>query len=179
MTEAQTSVRARAGELRLAFDRAFAEPIRFDATPNESLLAIRVGGQACALRLSEIAGLFAGKSITRVPGSSALLCGIAGFRGSILPVYDLAALLDGCAARAQRWLVVAAARPVALAFEAFDGQLRVAAEEILPQSPRVSAQSVAREFLRTSNFSGPIMHLPSILDVIETSKAVPVPNEEP
>ena len=65
MSERATSVRARAAELRRDFDRAFAEPIRLDTTITEDLLAIRVGGQACAIRLNEIAGLFAGKSISR------------------------------------------------------------------------------------------------------------------
>jgi purine-binding chemotaxis protein CheW len=178
MSEAATSVRARAAELRLDFDRAFAEPIRLDTTPKEDLLAIRVGGRACAIRLSEIAGLFAGKSITRVPGGNGLLCGIAGFRGSILPVYDLQALLGRCAAQMHRWLVVTAAQPAALAFEAFDGQLRVPRDAILPQPARPGAPSYAREFLRTQDFSGPIMHVPSILDAIGASKFEAAAKEE-
>src|SRR5258707_13955236 len=55
----------RAAEFRLAFDRAFAEPLRIDTAVKDDLLAIRVGGQACAIRLSEITGLFADKKVTR------------------------------------------------------------------------------------------------------------------
>jgi chemotaxis signal transduction protein len=161
-------IAGRAAELRLAFDRAFAEPVRADTTLNEDLLAIRVETQAFAIRLSEITGLFADKKITPVPGSHAALCGIAGFRGAVVPVYDLQILLGHSSASTPRWLVIAAAAPVALAFEAFEGQLRISRDAILPQPARPEVRSYAREFVRTRNFVGPIMHLPSILDAIKT-----------
>ena len=157
----------RAAELRLAFDRAFAEPVRLDTTLKEDLLAVRVDGQAFAIRLSEIGGLFADKKITPVPGSHAALRGIAGFRGAIVPVYDLQILLGHSSAATPRWLVIAAAAPVALAFEAFEGQLRVARDAILPQPSRPEFRGFTRELVRTENFVGPIMHLPSILDAIK------------
>ena len=168
----------RAAEFRLAFDRAFAEPIRTDIAVKADLLAIRVGGQACAIRLSEITGLFADKKVTHVPGSAAALRGIAGFRGVILPVYDLTILLGYAASQAPRWLVVAKAAPIALAFETFECQLRVAREEILPQASRPDTQSHAREFVRMPHFAGPILHLPSILDAIKTSRVGSTPKEE-
>ena len=83
----------RVAALRAGFDRGFAEPARPDLIVREGLLAIRVGQQAWAIRLSEIAGLFVDKRITPVPGGHAALLGIAGFRGAILPVYDLAIVL--------------------------------------------------------------------------------------
>jgi purine-binding chemotaxis protein CheW len=158
----------RAKELRLAFDRAFAEPVRPDTTVKEDLLAIRVDRQAFAIRLSEITGLFADKKITPVPGSHAALRGVAGFRGTIVPVYDLQILLGHASTSTPRWLVIAAAAPIALAFEAFVGQLRVARDAILPQPSRPESHSYAREFVRTENFAGPVMHLPSLLDAIKT-----------
>jgi chemotaxis signal transduction protein len=163
-----SGVAGRAGELRLAFDRAFAEPIRLDTTLKVDLLAVRVDGRAFAIRLSEINGLFADKKITPVPGSHAALRGIAGFRGAIVPVYDLQILLGHSSTATPRWLVIAAAAPVALAFEAFEGQLRVSQDAILPQPSRPEFRGYAREFLRTENFVGPIMHLPSVLDAIKT-----------
>ncbi len=167
MSASPSGIAARAVELRLAFDRTFAEPILLDTASKEELLAVRVDTQAFAIRLSEISGLFADKKITPVPGSHAALLGIAGFRGAIVPVYDLQALLGRAAAANPRWLVIAAAAPVALAFEAFEGQLRVARDAILPQSSGADFRSYAREFLRTPNFVGPVMHLPSILDAIK------------
>jgi chemotaxis signal transduction protein len=166
MNAPQPGVAGRAAELRLAFDRAYAEPARFDRTSKEDLLGVRIGAQAFAIRLSEISGLFADKKITPVPGSHAALRGIAGFRGVIVPVYDLQSLLGGAGAATARWLVIAAAAPVALAFEKFEGQLRVSRDAILPQPSLSQARSYTREFVRTQDFAGPIMHLPSILDAI-------------
>jgi purine-binding chemotaxis protein CheW len=166
MSETLSGITTRAAELRLAFDAAFAVPVRLDTTVKEDLLAVRVGTQAFAIRLSEITGLFADKKVTPVPGGHPALRGVAGFRGAIVPVYDLQTLLGHGNAQTPRWLVVAAAAPVALAFEAFEGQLRVSRDAILPQASRREARSCTREFVGASNFVGPIMHLPSVLDAI-------------
>lgn len=160
----------RAMEMRREFDRAFADPVRFDETLKENYLAIRAGGQACALRLSEISGLFADRKITPVPGGHTALRGIAGFRGVILPVYDLPAALGFSSAQSPRWLVIAKMAPVALAFETFDGQLRVPANAVLPQAARPEMSGYARDFLHTETFSGPIIHLPSVLGAIKVLK---------
>ena len=133
MSQRPSSAAARAADMRLAFDRGFADPVCHETTAAESLLAIRVGAQPCAIRLSEITGLFAEKRITRVPGSGAALLGIAGFRGAIVPVYGLQSLLGLFGGKAARWLVIAAAAPVALALEAFDGRFRVSSAAITPR----------------------------------------------
>lgn len=163
----------RAAVLRLAFDRAFAEPLRLDGPATEDLLAIRVGAQPCALRLCEIAGLFADRNVTRVPGSAATLIGLAGFRGALLPVYSLQALLGLGGAKPARWLVVAAAAPVALAFETFEGQLRVSPDAILASEARTALGGCAKEFVRIGEFAGPILHVPSVLDLVETPDGKP------
>jgi chemotaxis signal transduction protein len=164
----------RVAEMRRDFDRAFAEPVHFDTAATENLLAIRMGAQSCAIRLSEITGLFADKKITRVPGGGAALLGIAGFRGALLPVYSLQALLgqsgDSPGPGTPRWLVIAAAAPAALAFEAFEGQLRVLPDAILPRQSRPEMKSYAREFVQTQNLVRPVMHLPSVLDAIKTPR---------
>jgi chemotaxis signal transduction protein len=177
MTELATAamVSQRAKELRNEFDRAFAAPLHLDTTVKVDLLGIRVGAQSCAIRLSEIAGLFSGKKITRVPGGSSAACGIAGFRGAVLPVYDLQALLGQSSAQSPRWLVIASAAPVALAFDTFVGQLRVEPSEIVPQPARKDMTSFARELVRTANFTGPILHLPSVLEAITASTATGAP----
>jgi chemotaxis signal transduction protein len=180
MSDARSHVMERAAELRFAFDRAFGEPLQIDTTAKEDLLAIRAGGQACAMRLSEITGLFADKRITRVPGGEAALLGIAGFRGAIVPVYSMQSLLGPghSAAQAPRWLVMARAAPVALAFEAFEGQLRVLLDAILPRQPRAELRSYAQEFVRTQDLTRPIVHLPSVLAAIKAQRPEPAPNEE-
>jgi purine-binding chemotaxis protein CheW len=175
---AASDVSGRAAQLRRDFDRGFAAPIHVEAGATEDLLAIRIGAQRCAIRLSEIAGLHAGKKITRVPGGDAALRGIAGFRGAMLPVYDLQALLGHPAAQVPRWMVIAATAPIALAFETFDGQLRVARDEILPQAARPDAPGYTREVARSGDFTGPIVHLPSVLDAIKATRGEFAPLKE-
>lgn len=119
-------------DLAAEFDGSFALAHR-EAPVTVDVLAIGVGGDRYALRISDIAGLFADRAITAVPSSRAELLGIAGFRGSIVPVFDLAVLLGYTSIAAPRWLVIASGTPVALAFEEFAGQLRVPREEqVLP-----------------------------------------------
>lgn len=172
MTGSASSLNARAAELRAEFDRAYAEPLRIDSAVRTELLAIRTRAQAFALRLSEIAGLYADRKVTPVPGGGAALLGVAGFRGAILPVYDLGALLGEPGGEAPRWLVVAATAPVALAFDAFDGQLRVTEEAILPQSERSGGAPHAREVVRTDAGARPILHLPSIINALRVEPSL-------
>jgi chemotaxis signal transduction protein len=178
MSAPQPGVTGRAAELRLAFDRAYAAPARPDKALTEDLLAVRVGTQAFAIRLSEISGLFADKTTTPVPGGHAALRGIAGFRGVIVPVYDLQSLLGSSCSPTARWLVIAVAAPVALAFETLERQLRVSRDAILPQPASAQAHSHAREFVRTADFVGPIMHLPSLLDAIKAWRFEGAPREK-
>jgi len=70
---------SRAAALRQEFDRSFADPPLIDVAAKEDLLAIRLATQEFAIRLSEIAGLFADKKITPVPSANSALLGITGF----------------------------------------------------------------------------------------------------
>ena len=178
MNAAPARITQRAAELRAAFDRAFAEPVRPDATPRENFLAIRIGAEACAIHLADIAGLFVDKKITRVPGDAAALLGIAGFRGAIVPVFNLQSLLGQGANGTPRWLVMAAAAPVAFAFDAFEGQLRVTPDAIVPASARAQSRTYARQFVRLENNVRPIIHLPSIVDAMTMRAPDAAPTEE-
>jgi purine-binding chemotaxis protein CheW len=166
MIEMTPGIADRAAQLRRDFDRTFAQSIQVDTTEEEDLLGIRLGEQACAIRLSEIAGIHMGKKVTRVPGAHAALWGIAGFRGLLLPVYDLQQLLGHARAEAPRWLVIAAAAPLALAFAAFEGRLRVPLRDILPHTKQADTAVYARDVVRTGNVTRSILHLPSILETL-------------
>jgi chemotaxis signal transduction protein len=163
MTEALSSLAERAAGLRSAFDRAFAAPVRADMTVKQDLLAIRVGVEPCAVRLSEVTGLFVDRRITRIPTNEAALLGIASFRGAIVPVYSLRALLGHAATQTPRWLVIAADAPVALAFDLFEGHLRVPVDAILPQQAKAQMRGFAPEFVRDADLVRPILHLASII----------------
>jgi chemotaxis signal transduction protein len=166
MTEA--GIARRAAVLRHEFDRSFAAPSFASKSAIEDLLAIRLGAHDFALRLSEIAGLFADKKITPVPGGGVALLGIAGFRRSIVPVYDLRKLMGIPGSSAPRWLVIAAVSPVALAFETFEGQLRVSLDAIAAEHAQTKAHNHTQGFVQSDKILRPIIHLPSLLHAIKT-----------
>jgi len=170
MSDSVLRIAERAAELRSAFDRGFAAPLRIDAAVKLDLLAIRVGTEPCAMRLSEVAGLFADQKVVRVPGSHAALLGVAGFRGALVPVYSLGTLLGHSRTKASRWLVIAAAAPVALAFDVFEGHVRVPADAILPQQSQAQMRGCALEFIRTADLVRPVLHLPSVIDALGTTE---------
>jgi chemotaxis signal transduction protein len=165
MIDAQTHVSGRAAELRRAFDRSFVEARHFKTATTQDFLSIVVGGDPYALRLGDVAGLHSDKKITALPSRVAELRGIAGFRGSMLPVYDLAALLRYPEASSPRWLVIAAGAPVALAIDHFDGHFRVPSDSIASHEGERSREHL-HQILRTEDFVRPIINVPSLVAAI-------------
>lgn len=161
----------RAAALRSAFDQAFATPLRGEVATNVDLLVIRVGAEPCAIRLAEITGLFADRKLTRVPGGNPALRGVAGFRGTLVPVYGLRTLLGQSETEESRWLVVATTAPVAFSFDRFEGHLRAPADAILPRQSQDQLRHHAREFIRTEGVVRPVLHLPSIVEALAAMPA--------
>jgi purine-binding chemotaxis protein CheW len=157
----------RAVSLRLAFDRSFAERPRPAAAPGEDFLAIGLGAVAHAIRLSEIDGFVADKPIVRVPSRADSLLGVAGFRGAIVPVYDLRTLLGYPTVDTPRWLVIASGAAVAFAFDAFDRHLRVLRDTILSREASDLSAQFVREVFRDGDLTRSIVHLPSVVDGIK------------
>ncbi|HTV22254.1 MAG TPA: chemotaxis protein CheW [Polyangiaceae bacterium] len=153
-------------ELRQSFDRAFAEPLldeRADATVE--LLAIRVGRDPYAVRLSEVGAIEADRTITPVPSDHAELLGIAGLRGTVVAVFDLARLLGAPEAEEVRWLLLAQGAPLAFAFSGFDGQLSVAPEAIIAAD--ASQGSRVREVARGGGLSLPVIALAGLIAALD------------
>jgi chemotaxis signal transduction protein len=156
-----------AEELRRTFDRGFAEPPAATTASEDDFLAVTIADDSFLMRLSQVAGLFADKKWMWLPGSVAELVGLVGLRGTILPVYDLRAMLGYPRMTTDpRWFVLAAGAPVALAFDRFDGYRRVprhaaaAAGRIERHTPHV------REIARIDGRVRPILHVPSVVDAI-------------
>ena len=125
MNDQRTEPSATAAQLRRAFDQSFAEAARTETAALVDFLAIRQGADPHALRLADIAHVLPLSTITRFPSQLPELLGVIGFRGAIVPVYDLRMLLGYVRQEPARWLVITAAWPLALAFDAFDGHVRV------------------------------------------------------
>lgn len=161
-----------AAALRRAFDRSFAEPSRPPLAHTTDLLAIRLGGDPWAVPLADIAGLHSGKRITPLPGGPPGLLGIAGFRGSVVAVYDLPALIGLAPLAAPRWLLVAAERRIAFAFSELDGHVRVETSQLLPLGAEGGTAWV-QGFVHAEGQHRPLLTLPALLAGIAQRSKTP------
>lgn len=162
------SVEVRIERLRGEFDRSFTEPARSHAVDHVELLAVRAGGRPYALRLSQTAGLHPDRPVTPLPGPLPALLGLAGFAGTVVPVYDLASLLGHPGAGHPRWLVVAAGSPaLALAFHELDGHVRVAADAIVAEAANDGAGCL-RGMVTLAGGTRPIVDVPAARALVHT-----------
>lgn len=161
-----------AAQLREAFDRSFAEAVRDETETNADFLAIRLGGEVHALRLAEIAHLLPLAALTRFPSPLAELLGVIGFRGAIVPVYDLRALLGHAVQEAPHWLVITEAEPVAFAFDAFDGHRRASRASCARRADTGTGTETTRrhvhELLHWDGQVRPVVSIASVLDTLKT-----------
>lgn len=179
MTGGSEDLTNKAMALAARFDQSFALP-RNDAAPvRYDFIAIRVRDDPHALRLPQLAELRSGIAITRLPGSGAELVGMANLRGIAVPVYDLGLLLGYPPGNGNPgWCALAAMAPVALAFDAFDGYLRLAAEVSVASDENREARPHIDQILRTANRILPIVDLPSVVGVIARTTGVPNPAQK-
>ena len=153
------ALRARLADLRQSFDEGFSQPLLETRDDTLDVLSIRVGKEPYALRLTEVGALEADRAITRVPSEHSALLGIAGVRGLVVAVFDLAALLGTPRPESTRWIVLAKGAPVALAFSSFEGQLSARPDQLA----RAEAGTGLREVLRHDGISVPLIDLPALV----------------
>ncbi|WP_437840465.1 chemotaxis protein CheW [Sorangium sp. So ce1153] len=128
----------RLAELQRAFDASFAVPA--EARPEEPArgLAIRAGDRRLVARVDELAAVEPCRRIVPLAGGPPGLLGLAGLRGRLVAVYDLAALVGGrpragVAGPAPRWLLVCAEHPeIALAIDELEGHARFSCADVRP-----------------------------------------------
>jgi chemotaxis signal transduction protein len=165
-------------ELRARFDQSFAEaPAPADA-PFEDLLGIRAGAIPHAVRVSEISRLVVDRTITPVPTPVADLLGFTSYHGSIVPVYDLRAVLGLVEGTKPRWLVIAAAAEVGLAFAEFGGHVRVRRDAILPQDQGQGTTRHVREVVQMPDSVWRIVSIGSVLEAIRGRVPPGAPTKE-
>lgn len=156
----------RAEDLQAVFDRGFAERAAPSTEETADLLAISIYRNPYALCLEAISGLHADKRITRIPVQKPALLGIAGFRGAILPVYDLGALIGLPAAEKPHWLAIVAKAGLAVAFEAFEGHLRVPANTLVPSDSKEGGRQHLSHILRSGDALRGVVNLTSALSPV-------------
>ncbi len=172
---AETAGRSSAAQLRAAFDSAFAAPYAAQHGTTADYIALRLGEDIYALALSEIAGLHSRVTIVPCPSPIAELMGLAGFRGALVPVYDLSVLL-GHPPVTGRWLALTADRSVALAFDEFVDHFRIETTAIASAAgaDRHHIHSIARYGEHTS----PIVDLASLVGALRQRAARANPKRE-
>jgi chemotaxis signal transduction protein len=169
MTEVRADAVNRARELRCAFDQTFAEVPPVVTQDVVNLLGIRVGGDPFAIRLGEVAGLFADRKIVPLPSPVPELLGVAGFRSGLIPIYSLRGFLGYPPASEipPRWLILAGSgHLVGLAFDQFEVHLRVRRSEL-----RKIQGGASRAHIReTASLAEGLRAIVSIDSVVETIK---------
>jgi len=166
-----TRVSSRAEQLRSAFDRARAIPFSSETAEQiENLLAIRVSGDAFAIRLSEVSGLATNKKIVALPSPIPELLGVAGIRGRLVPVYSLAALLGYSANADQgRWLALCGAEePVGLVINDFEGHLRVPLAQVYKAEQKDMTSTHVTHVVRASDMVRAVVSIPQLVEIIRT-----------
>lgn len=152
------------GPLREAFDHSFTAAPRPATEPGDHMLAVRVAGRPCVLRLAETAGVFACPPLTPLPGPLPALSGVTTVRGAVVPVYDLAALLGDAPGDAPpRWLaLVTGAPPLAVAFAQLDGHLRVPADALVGHPGGSAADGCLPALVRLPDESRGVVDLSAV-----------------
>jgi chemotaxis signal transduction protein len=163
------------GLLRLQFDRSFAEPARA-AEDAEDFLALSVGGDGYAVRLADVTGLHGGSALAPLPTAVPEFLGIISLRGAVTPAWSLGALLGyGADREVPRWMILVGergeGRTFALAFEGFEGHLRVPRTQVSDGAPAGSGPAVARahvgQFVRVGDRWRGVLALDTIARAVE------------
>ena len=173
MNVVDIAIAGRAAELGAEFDRSFAQPAYTDDDHRIDIVTLRVATASYAVRISEIAGLFADIWITRCPSHVAEFRGLIGVRGALFPVYDLAALL-GHSSGQPRWILVGKAAPVAFAFEAYDGHFRLSSKAIAARGAGQSTQAIASH----NGNAWPIIDIANLIAAIRKKSPQPAIHKE-
>jgi chemotaxis signal transduction protein len=155
-----------AAELRRQFDGSFAVPVERARAGTRDLLAVRVGGDRCAIPLDAVARLARTPELTPAPDQLPTFLGIGTHQGANVAVYDLAGLTGRTRVGRAGWMVLTVVdRALALAFDDVDGYLRVpvtAAIEV--PAPRIPGDLGSDGLPASSRHrSGSFLHLDGAL----------------
>lgn len=157
-------------ELRNTFDRSYSLPPSSPGTEQiENMLAVRLSGNPYAIRVSEITGLASDKKTVAVPSPIPELLGVAGIRGSLIPIYSLAALLGYTRDMGPaRWLALyGTADEVGLGFSDMEGYIQVPVAQVYAASPENMTHEYVKDVARVSALVRPVISITSLVEMIQ------------
>jgi chemotaxis signal transduction protein len=165
----------RARRLREEFDGAFAAPLQFQRTAVENVLAIRVAEQPYAVRVAEIAGLLVDRKIVPIPSGSPAFLGLIGYRSSLIPVYDLTAILGfERSVNAPRWILLArrGQELVGFAVQQFERQLQLAMGDLTAIDARDRVTKYIGHLISTGDSVRPVLSISALLETIPGATSI-------
>ena len=164
----------RLGALRRAFDHSFAAPPPCGVAEHQSLIVIRVAGETLVLRAGDITGIARRKRLVPLLSRSPELLGLAGIRGVLVPVFNLAAILalPTCGGEPGWFALAMRETPIALAFDEFEGQVEVE-RTCLYDDQTAPARPHVRQLVRIGPVVRPVIEVPSILEAIRKNAGLP------
>ncbi|WP_224360306.1 chemotaxis protein CheW [Hyalangium versicolor] len=164
----------RLATLKAEFDASFARPALRAEARWEVLLRLRVGGSPLAVSLERLAGVHALPRVVALPGSPPGLLGVAGLRGQLVAVHDLAANLGLPSDENPGWLLLCDKdRHLGLAVGGFEGQLRVAPEQLLPCTDSAPRPFLNSTVLRPGEAPLPVLDISSLADALLDGASAP------
>ena len=117
------------------------------SSKSRGFLTLRVADRCYALRAEDVREIMHLPPVTRIPQSPSALLGIANLRGSVIPVASLRGLLglaESPATPATRAVVMDVGMPVAVAVDAVDALVTVAADRIQAAPGELGADPAER-----------------------------------
>lgn len=157
-------------ELRNAFDRSYSLPPSSPETEQiENMLAVRLSGNPYAIRVTEITGLANNRKSVAIPSPIPELLGVAGIRGSLIPVYSLAALLGYTRDMGPaRWLALCGTDDeVGLGFSDMEGYIRVPVAQVYAASQENMTREYVKDVARVGGLVRPVISIASLVEMIQ------------
>jgi chemotaxis signal transduction protein len=164
-------VTSHAGALRRAFDEAFARPVTPVSQDGTDCLIVVAGAETCAIRVSELAGLAVDRRITPVPREGRGLLGLCAVHGTLVPVFDLCAMLGAEASGpSPRWIALHRdTELVGLAFTEWLETRRIAPHDVRPLAPEHASRS--RHAIRVDQRIIHVVDIPAVVSTIRQTFA--------
>jgi chemotaxis signal transduction protein len=153
----------RLAELRGNFDREFALPPRSTSVQTIGFLAIRLGAEPYAIRTAELIEVQVAPKLVALPGARREMVGLAGIRGRLVPVYDLAALVSHDEPEAKSWLAICGTdQPLGLTFDEVLGYIQAAPGDLYPTAEGERSGGHVPEVLRQDGATRMVVSISSI-----------------